>query len=539
MKALPLLQSLPARVQERIQNSTDYLKSKRALLHEFESIYHLVDAMKTPEEVAQASPEERKRQKAIQAAAYHLNVIGNEVLRQLWAKEFLLGSAVVEELLYECVRDPQTSDPIRRMLQAIRKSGAHRPGVVVYPLHSLGIAGAGLLQAFTGNQTSARVTLAEAGIVVSPQTNSLSGTISYLKDALDALGVKQELPVALIEHNRRTRPTKWLERNPLLVLRVRSFTGSYYQNQLPLTIKLRFATALLYMLAVLERPYVKGVHDWASSSSVNNWQTLDIHHYLLLEAGLYPRRMQCLCVPINSDAITLAELSDVTATLHPRFWPRLKSTLPSLISTFASLEKGYVEARFGNGPDSPLSRLHTKLFDSLGYFCRSFSRFRRNHENTVQAAIAFETLLTDSYATPVAEHISQRLKLALRGVPKSSILIQSVRDLYIARSKIVHEGATKISVDMEAVQMAFVKAFLAVSGHIDGLPENCNTPVGTLLGVTKTRHRLRVVLEPKLTKSVEDIAATEGILPVAIVEQAVSAFVRARRGAPEKARPGK
>jgi hypothetical protein len=526
MSMLPILRSMPAAVRDKLQRSAEYLVSQRAFLQHYASLYDIVDAMDPQEKIPPPTGEERKRQKTIHAVMHHLGLIVNQVLRQLWIKGFLLGSATIEELLYDLFRDPETSDPVHRMLLLLHESGVHRPGVVVYPLHSIGIAGAGFLRAFT--ETEVNVHLTNAGIVLSPQTNSLAETITFLKHALNTLGVEKQLPVDLIEHNRRSRPTRWLERNPLLIMRIRSFTGSYYQNQWPLIIKLRIATALLYMIAVLERPYVKDKHSWTSSSRVNNWQTLDIHHYILLESGIKRRPMNCLCVPMNIDAKTLTELSDVSADLHPRVWDRLKTRLPSLISMLASLEKGYLDACFGNERQSTSAKVHSKLYDALGYFCRSFSHFRNTREHIVQAAIAFETLLTDSYAAPVDKHIQQRLSKALRGLRGNRALVQSVKELYKARSEVVHEGSTVREVDMDAVHTAFVHAFMVIGGRLDGIQEKVANPISSLLGEERfeKKPRISVTLGPKLSEQLKNISVGEGAKPAALVQKAVRQFVR-------------
>src|SRR5207245_4853008 len=46
---------------------------------------------------------------------------------------------------------------------------------------------------------------------------SFEGTLKFLNESAASLGIRQQIPQDLMEHWRRSRPTKWLERNPLLI----------------------------------------------------------------------------------------------------------------------------------------------------------------------------------------------------------------------------------------------------------------------------------------------------------------------------------
>jgi hypothetical protein len=61
------------------------------------------------------------------------------------------------------------------------------------------------------------------------------------------------------------------------MMKVRVFSGNYYENQHLLLNRLKFATAFVFMLASLSKfskPDIEG--RLFSSSMINNWQTLDI-----------------------------------------------------------------------------------------------------------------------------------------------------------------------------------------------------------------------------------------------------------------------
>jgi hypothetical protein len=447
------------------------------------------------------------------AFEHHFVVVRNVLLRDLWSRDFLFGRTTIEELLYDAVRSG-ASNPVRHILQIIRKSGIHRPGLCVYPLHSIGIAGAGVFSAFT--HSVVEITLRKAGIVFSPQTNGMTATKDFLQRAAHGFGVKQKLPFDLIDHYRRSRPTKWLERNPLLAVRITSFTGGYYENQAPLTIKLAFATTLLYMISVLERSMPsKEKYSWTSSSGINNWETLDIKHYMLLEAGIRrTRKMQCLCIPMNVDRLTLAQLSEVSANLHPVVWSKVRKKINRLTEALKTVEREYRESLYSGDENRVRNRVFNKLYDALLHFRNSFSRRRVQSESVVNSAIAFETLLMDSYAAPVEKHIHRRLRLVLRGIRGNRALLAAVSDMYDARSDIVHEGRARNDVDMVAIRTAFVNAFLHIAERLPRLPNKSAAPIAELLGYKPPKERtLSVKLPPKLAERTKQLARQHQLKP--------------------------
>ena len=79
---------------------------------------------------------------------------------------------------------------------------------------------------------------------------------------------------------RRSRPTKWLERNPLPVVRARQIPGgSFYPNEGLLLSRIQAATAQIALLAGLEPRNEALAGTLFSSRIINNWETLDIQHY--------------------------------------------------------------------------------------------------------------------------------------------------------------------------------------------------------------------------------------------------------------------
>jgi hypothetical protein len=87
-----------------------------------------------------------------------------------------------------------------------------------------------------------------------------------------------------MEHYERSRPTKWLTRNPLLVVKARTFSNGDYENHRFITLNLERACSLLFMLASLQNGFpVHRNESLFETGGINNWQTQDIYHFILLE----------------------------------------------------------------------------------------------------------------------------------------------------------------------------------------------------------------------------------------------------------------
>jgi hypothetical protein len=280
----------------------------------------------------------------------------------------------------------------------------------------------------------------------------------------------------------RIQPTAWLTRNPLLLIKTRVFSGSKYENQRFLLLKLQTSTALLLFLASLERALPgKKPGKWTSSQTINNWQTVDIHHYLVYQAsGTRGRRYVGKRIPMNVDLTDLAEVSGIGIDFNPEAWKKHPEITRRLVAAVGAVERGYLRHQLINSDETVKGRVYRKLFSSLGYFRRSFRPLSRYEDRCISLAIAFETLLTDSYGAP-RDTITRRAKLALSGVRNSVKLRKAARRLYETRNSIVHTGAANVRPDLKLAQTAFTHCSLAVVERVQHLPMQSSHPMGDLL----------------------------------------------------------
>jgi hypothetical protein len=296
--------------------------------------------------------------------------------------------------------------------------------------------------------------------------------------------MKKRLPIDTIEHYLRGGVLKWLLYNPLLVLKVKTFSQQYFETQRLLTIKLRLATTLMTMLHGMQKS-----RDDAriySTSSMNNFETLDIKHYLIFESAAHgQRKFNVQRVPMNFSRAELSEISELNVELNPTEWARRPKTFARLADALGVVERGYMEKCVGSRAETPASRVFRKTFLALDYFRRSFRSSAKKEDGIINLAIAFETLLTDYYAGDVGRRIRRRVRLLLKGVTGSRKMLKAVEAVSELRNKSVHTGAAAVEPDWQQSRLAFIHSFLTLVANfpkLDHLPSSTNAPIGAIIG---------------------------------------------------------
>lgn len=97
---------------------------------------------------------------------------------------------------------------------------------------------------------------------------------------------------------------------------------------------------LIAMLGALQPPLKRKGRFW-SSSQINNWRTVNIHHYITLFDT--PEKRGVLdgsCVPMNVDAATLAELSQINVEVNLRALRRRRKQVDTLYAALNAVSSG-------------------------------------------------------------------------------------------------------------------------------------------------------------------------------------------------------
>ena len=482
MPRLPAVRSLAdsirstARGRQTVGDAADYLAAHRADLALFDDPEHL--ALSTDSEYALPGTSAQVIRTA-QSLSHQIVTLRSAIGRELWARQIFIDPQVLEELVFYVAREGHGAEPVVGVLEWIRDARATRPGLMIFPLHSLGVLGAGLLRPSSGRISFINP---DRGYAVTPQTNGLDRTLEFLDDARSTFGIGQGLPRDLIRHWHRSRSAEWLERNPLLVLRTIHVPGSYYGSEWLLVSRIQATTGMLAMLAALQPASTDRSPRLFSSRSMNNWQTLDIHHYLILFAGIgRTRDLDGQCIPIHASRTFVSELSDLAIEIDPLHWRRRDRLARDVHDAVEFVYAEYLRSRFHQGPRDARQRTVTKLFESMGYFRRSFQGSSTSWSGSVALATAFEMLLLDSTGG-IRNALVRRSKLLLKGTPGTKAMQAAVGDLYAARNALVHAGDDDGEADIARAREAYVRCFVEITHRLPALNRQTATPLGDLIG---------------------------------------------------------
>ncbi|MES2834926.1 MAG: hypothetical protein V4707_09500 [Pseudomonadota bacterium] len=402
----------------------------------------------------------------------------------LWTRQIFISVDVLDRLLFDAVKSHPTR-PLEESLLALFHHGVPSAGLVVYPLHSFGVLGFGLFGFLT--KVYPDFVIQDAKLAITPQTNANDASIAFVERAAKALGVTRTVDRTGLDHYLVSRPLKWFAKNPLLVVAMSTTTSGYYENQFIYVLKLKIATALVMMLSVVgKQTSSKSRLHAISTKRANNWQTLDINHYLVLEPSLSDKtRLEARCVPMNAARLQLAELSDLNADLDPVTWSSRKAVkkLDGIREALDAVERGYLEHYILGDRSKWKARVYRKLMDSIDYFRRSLSAGADDRTAAVSLATAFEALLMDRAPRgQLTKTFHRRVALALKGVPGVRKYRAAVKDLYAARSAVVHSGRSDLDVDMLLARRAYVNCLIKLAGSLGTMSNNADRPFGRLIG---------------------------------------------------------
>lgn len=460
------LASLSVTLGKHLKNSDDFLKAKHNMLAQFDSVDDLV------------TDETKISDKDRSAIEHHILQLRAAIARTLWSNEFYIGRSLLDDCILYTAKTGGGDVPARVIAQ-LAAAGANRPGFVLYPLTGFGME----MPIFSSTNSTLRseAIFRNAGFAVSTQSNSFDEAVASVQRMARGLGVRQRIDKWDLRHFANT--VKWFGRNPLMLVRITSFTGDMYENQFIYALKIRVAAAHLLMIHTLSLEAVGPLESYRTSSFVNNFETLDIAHYLIGEA-IRGQPMSTRRVPMNVSPLELARLSDISAILSTvaLATSRMKRLLPKVTRALNAIERGYFRHVNLATKARPENRLYRRLVTALDWFRQSFSARANEAEAIVALAVAFETLLTDQYAPGIAERLRRRIGICMKGVPGLSGYQDSVEAIYKARSSIVHTGEPDHAIDIHRAQVAFTRCLCGIADRLAAWTPTANNAMGNLLG---------------------------------------------------------
>ena len=460
---------VPANVA--ITQAEQFLNGQHNVLGNFESLEDLV-----------VDGEKSLHQSTYNGILYHIKSVRIELLKALWKEEIYIGMSIIDDLAFQFAKN--NAGPIATQVIAyLTKTHIGTSGFVIYPLHGFGLEIEPMYWKNTALKTY--VQFRELGVCLCSQNNNFDSAYKRISSMASKLGVVGKVPRETLRHFVDSRSMNWFTCNPLMMVKIASHTGDYYENQFIYTLKIRIASALAAMLYALSADRGDEVDKFASSSEVNNWETLDIRHYLVAETNKdksVPLKLRS--VPMNLAAMDLARLSDLTAILSSKTLGQRNLSVAKRMFAPALkvLESGYITHVNADSSNKVCRRVFSRVITALDWYRQSFGARVTDDEAIVALAIAFETLLTDHYTGGVRDRVTRRLGICLKGRRGVKDYIGAVASVMEARGAIVHNGSTMKRANRIKAQAAFALCVKAVVDRFPNLGSSLDQPVGRILG---------------------------------------------------------
>lgn len=412
---------------------------------------------------------------------HHILVIRSELAKKFWQQEIYIGVSIIDEYIFFSAK--KTPNQIcQKVISLFKDSYVGNAGFVLYPLHGFGIEQSSLFHKNT--KLKRYLHFQNMGICISQQSNNFEVAAKRVSEMASKLGVLGKIDHSTLNHHTTVGAMNWFKSNPLMMVKIVSHTGSYYENQFIYALKIRIAAAFAAMLYAVGANRGCEVDSFASSASINNWETLDIKHYLIGEArNKKSIPVDLRRVPMNVAALDLARLSDLTLTLSPKTLNLafLKSFKQRFGKALKTIEMGHLTHVNTTSGDKVRRRVFSRIVTAIDWYRQSFSVRVTDDEAVVALAVAFETLLTDAYGRGVSARINRRVAICLKGKRGVVKYISAVNSVMEARGAIVHNGSTMKKADVVKAQAAFALCFEDVVNRLHRLGTSLDAPIGKIL----------------------------------------------------------
>ena len=465
------IQNVQPPVNHVVSEAEAWLSAQHNIIASFSSLEELV-----------VEGEENLNESTYNGILYHAKILRAEILKTLWDNDIYIGMSIVDELIFDFSKN-LTGPTSSQVLQYLTTTQAGTPGFVLYPLHGLGLETQPMFA--VDDSIKSYILFKSIGVCLTSQSNDFEAAFGQISSMASKLGVFGRVPRDTLRHFLDSRSMNWITRNPLLMVKIASHTGSYYENQFIYTLKIRLASSLAVMLHAVAMDRGMVVDKFRSSATTNNWETLDIRHYLVAETRQKRSLpLELRSVPMNLAAMELARLSDLTITLSSKtlYQSRFARTKRVLSAALKVVEAGHLTHVNAVSSDKIRRKVFSRIVTALHWYRQSFGSRVSDDEAVVALAIAFETLLTDHYSGGVRDRVGRRIAICLKGRQGVRRYVDSVTTVMEARGAIVNNGSTVKMTDRTSAQVAFAFCFEAIVDRLPSLGNRLDQPIGELLG---------------------------------------------------------
>jgi len=334
--------------------------------------------------------------------------------------------------------------------------------LVIHPLADFGFQNIGGSLYFSKSINNIYFSLSD--FIVFPQANNLKKALKNIQIAmrhfkLPTIGLSKEL----FEHYQRSRNTKWLVKNPIIIHRIKQSYEGYYENQYFIIKQLEMNLSLTYLTKCLSENNKLEDKRFLNTTNTNNFQTYDEFHYFILSLNNSTNKYEPNCIPRHYKLSRLFDTFKLNITLPLNFNNTDKKKI-NKISYF--LNKIYCSIYESNNNEN-----YHIFRRSLGYFVRSYQA-EYYEDSILFLSIAFEMLLGEKVKENISGHIANIILFLKKGNCNDVI---EFKKLYASRSGVAHEGNSR-ECDLQYCQYLYFEIFLCIIEIEEkGIKINCQT----------------------------------------------------------------
>lgn len=357
----------------------------------------------------------------------------------------------IKAKLSQIIKDEVIWELVENVTKDVEKYQLYNDCLIIHPLADFGFKNIGASLFFTKKIRTFYFKHEE--FLIFPQANSLDEVLRNIKIAINYFKLdNKKVDRDLFKHYQRSRNTKWLIKNPIIIHKMSQTYQGYYENQVFVVKQLEKHISLLYLYKCLSDHDQIEKNSMFDTNRTNNFQTYDEFHYFIINKT--PEGYKPECIPRHYKLSRLFETTRLNISIGISTKKSDKEKINKLYQYLTTIYTNYYSS---NNSDND-----TKMRRSLGYFVRSYQA-EYYEDRVLFLCIAFEMILSEGKKDDIGGHISNILLYLTKGNEEDK---KKLQDLYNSRSGVAHEGTAR-KCDLEYCQYLYTKILLIIITNSD------------------------------------------------------------------------
>jgi hypothetical protein len=370
---------------------------------------------------------ENEQPTIVEKEVKYIDYIFAGILDRFLLRNIYLSNDSIEDIIFDAILSKNAKNFVPFVESQIRKRGLTKDSIVIFPLHGFGILTDDFL---TAKFTSRKPYIKFDNTWILSQSNKYEDTVKQIKKYLKVNNYpyRKTFEDWLIAHYKDSRDLKWLENNHLLIFKFKFAQVSRYDPVRIILRKLDHLTTKLYFLSALYDKRNKKRRGWNTFTG-NNWETLDISHFLTITT--INKKVKTECIGFVENLSLVFEKTFMNVNL-----PEFHSLTSQQTKLFKSIDRLFDGIEKYSQHNSQSLLQYARLSRSLSFF-RKAKKATTLEDKIVFINTAFECLLLDNMENKKFKKMKSRIWKALSSTTKSR---RNFIDVIKQRNNIVHAG---------------------------------------------------------------------------------------------------